>query len=64
MATISKEMLINDNCRKMASPVIVELIDNCNIDDLKCIKDKSEEDIEKIVKGFKIIREEFLKNNK
>lgn len=59
-----EEVLINDNCREMASPVIVELIDNCNIDDLKCIKDKSEEDIEKIEKGLKIIREDFLKNNK
>ena len=59
-----EEVLINDNCREMALPVIVELIDNCNIDDLECIKDKSEEDIEKIEKGLKIIREDFLKNNK
>lgn len=42
-----EEMLVNDNCREMALPVIVELIDNCNIDDLKCIKDKFKEDIKK-----------------
>lgn len=61
---LMEEVLMDDDCKKMAYPVIVELIDNCDITNLKYMKDKSKEDINKIGKGLKMIRNDFVKKSK
>ena len=61
---LMEEVLLNQECEKMAYPVIVELIDNCDIKNLKYMKDKTAEDITKIEIGLKMIRNDFAEKGK
>ena len=59
-----EEILIKADHEKMAYPVIVELIDKCDLKKLECLKGKSEEDIRNIEEGLEIIRNKFIDDEK
>lgn len=55
-----EELIMQAEYKKMAYPALVELVETCDINNLKCLKDKSKKDIAKIKEGLKIICDELL----
>jgi len=59
-----KELILQAEYKKMAYPALVELIDTADINSLKYLEGKSKQDITKIKEGIKVLRNEFINNEK
>lgn len=59
-----EELILQAEYKKMAYPALVELIDTADINSLKYLEGKSKQDITKIKEGIKILRDEFINNEK
>jgi len=57
-----EEVLANVKYQKMAYSVIVELIDNCDFENIEFLKGKSEKEISKIKEELQMIRDRYVSN--
>ena len=55
-----EELIMTEDKKHSAYPVLIELIDNCNIKGMTSLKDSSDEELKKVNEGLKLIREDLV----
>lgn len=58
---LMEEYLIQKEKKSNAYPIVLELIDNCDLSTLKSLKDKSKPEIEDLKIGLQLIRDDIQK---
>ena len=55
-----KEVIMAKNKKYSAYPVLIELINNCNVKEIAFLKNSTDKELEKINEGLKLIREDLV----
>lgn len=58
---LMEEYLIQNEKKSNAYPIVLELIDNCDLSTLKVLKNKSKQEIEDLKIGLQLIRDDIQK---